>query len=357
MDPLTYQQLLHEIEKVRGECFRTFNPEDIPHKEISDTLSLTDNPPVSVLMITYNHEAYIHQAIEGVLKQETNFDIELVIGEDCSTDGTREIILNYQKKHPDIIRIITSDQNVGGRQNGLRTLRACRGKYIAICEGDDYWLEPKKLQIQYNFLNNHPEYGLVKTDFDAYDTKLGIHRRNVVHRRYRTFNSHIEPMAIFLSILDQRYFPRSCTVMVVKQLLDQVISSDAELHRSNRFLMGDAQKWSEIALLSKVHYIDLSTATYRYLMNSTNSRGNIIGRAAFFLSWADLRLYLAVKHGCPKAVIQYYWEHFLRQALWYGVLSMTPSIINTASSAMPNLSIKQRFFIDRAIWRANYQSH
>ena len=70
MDPVTYHKLLHEIEKVRGERFRTYNPEDIPQKEISDTFSLTDNPLVSVLMITYNHETCIQQAIEGVLHQK-----------------------------------------------------------------------------------------------------------------------------------------------------------------------------------------------------------------------------------------------------------------------------------------------
>ena len=90
---------------------QTFKDDEIPSQEISDPAVLSKNPVVSVKMITYNHEPYIPQAIEGVLMQETNFPIELIIGEDCSTDGTREIIFDYQQKYPDIIRVITSEKN------------------------------------------------------------------------------------------------------------------------------------------------------------------------------------------------------------------------------------------------------
>ena len=125
-------------------------------------------PLVSVKMITYNHAPYIAQAIEGVLQQKTNFPFELVIGEDCSTDGTREIVFEYQEKYPDIIRVITSDKNVGMKKNGYRTTKACRGKYVAFCEGDDYWHHPDKLQKQVDYLESHPECGMVFTDFNVH---------------------------------------------------------------------------------------------------------------------------------------------------------------------------------------------
>jgi glycosyltransferase involved in cell wall biosynthesis len=343
MEPSIHQKLLNELEKLRGERIRAFNPDEIPWTEISDKTSLTDNPLVSVLLITYNHEPYIGQAIEGVLFQETDFSIELVIGEDCSTDRTREIVMKYQKKHSDIIRVITSDQNVGARKNGQRTLQACRGKYIAFCEGDDYWHDPNKLQIQYDYLEMHPECGLVKTDYDVHDQRIGIHRHNVLHDRSRSFDFASTPMATFLAILDQRYFPRSCTIMVVKRLLDQIISSDAELHRSNRFLMGDTQKWAEMALISEVHYIDISTATYRISPGSASRPRKIKRAAEFSLSSADLRVYLSAKYGCRKEVVQKYWERFLRQALWSGVLSRNSEMIKIAVAAMPKLSLKERF--------------
>ncbi len=117
-------------------------------------------PFVSVCIITYNHENYIAQAIEGALIQKTNFPFEIVIGEDCSTDGTREIVFDYAKKYPNIIRVITSEKNVGMINNFIRTLNVCKGKYIALCEGDDYWIDPYKLQKQVDFLEANPDCSL-----------------------------------------------------------------------------------------------------------------------------------------------------------------------------------------------------
>lgn len=112
---------------------------------------------VSICMITYNHEPYIKQAIEGVLMQKTNFKYELVIGEDCSSDNTRKICQEFsQKAHQ--IKLLPADENLGMMPNFMRTLEACSGKYIAMCEGDDYWVDPLKLEKQIDFLENHREY-------------------------------------------------------------------------------------------------------------------------------------------------------------------------------------------------------
>jgi glycosyltransferase involved in cell wall biosynthesis len=116
----------------------------------------TAKPLVSVAMLAYMHEPFLRQAIEGVLAQETDFPIELVLGEDNSGDRTREIALEYQSKHPDIIRVILSETNVGMHENCRRTFAACRGSYIALCEGDDFWTDPQKLQHQCSHMEDHP---------------------------------------------------------------------------------------------------------------------------------------------------------------------------------------------------------
>lgn len=121
-------------------------------------------PMVSVCMITYNHAPYIAQAIEGVLAQKTGFSVELVIGEDCSTDATRPICLAYQNKYPQLLRLILPEQNQGMMKNLLHCLQACKGKYIAFCEGDDYWIDPFKLQKQIDFLEQYPAYSLCYHD-------------------------------------------------------------------------------------------------------------------------------------------------------------------------------------------------
>jgi glycosyltransferase involved in cell wall biosynthesis len=115
---------------------------------------------VSVAMVTYNHEAFITQAIESVLMQQTDFDFELVIGEDCSTDGTRAIVHAYGEGHPDRIRPLLSERNQGAHANFVASLNACRGSYIALLEGDDYWTSPEKLQRQVEFLDSHSHYSI-----------------------------------------------------------------------------------------------------------------------------------------------------------------------------------------------------
>ncbi|MEI6970792.1 MAG: glycosyltransferase [bacterium] len=115
-------------------------------------------PKISVSMVTYNHEAYIAQAIESVLMQKTCFDYELVIGEDCSTDGNRAVVERYQALHPEVIRAFLRDKNLGMSENGWQTLNACRGQYIAMLDGDDYWTDPQKLQKQITFLEANQSY-------------------------------------------------------------------------------------------------------------------------------------------------------------------------------------------------------
>ncbi|MBA4107475.1 MAG: glycosyl transferase family 2 [Pirellula sp.] len=119
-----------------------------------------DAPKVSVCMVTYNQERYIAQAIESVLAQETNFRFEIVIGEDCSTDSTRSIVRELAERHPDRIRPLFHERNLGGKQNFMRTYDACRGEYMAILEGDDYWICPHKLQRQVDALDARPDWAI-----------------------------------------------------------------------------------------------------------------------------------------------------------------------------------------------------
>ena len=121
-------------------------------------------PKVSVSLLTYNHGPFIAQALNSILLQQVNFEYEIVIGEDCSQDDTREIVLNYQRKNPDKIRIFLSKKPLNdgksGRLNFVRNLKACRGEYVALLDGDDYWTAPHKLQKQVDFLDDNPRYAI-----------------------------------------------------------------------------------------------------------------------------------------------------------------------------------------------------
>ena len=115
---------------------------------------------VSVCMITYNHERFVVQAIESVLMQETDFLVELVIGEDCSTDSTRAIVTALQTQYPNRIRLLLREANLGMLHNYVETMQECRGEYIAVLEGDDYWSAPHKLRRQADFLDREPDCAL-----------------------------------------------------------------------------------------------------------------------------------------------------------------------------------------------------
>lgn len=138
------------LERITGKSIE-FLPEDagkIPCEETSDATKLCERPLVSVVMITYKHERYLKDAIDGVLMQQTDFDYELLIGNDASPDRTREICLDYQRRYPEKVRVLWAAENVKVGANIRRCHARCRGDYIAYCEGDDFWTDPRKLQKQ-----------------------------------------------------------------------------------------------------------------------------------------------------------------------------------------------------------------
>lgn len=119
---------------------------------------------LSVCFICYNQSAYVRQALDSLLAQDINFSWELVIADDCSTDGTREIILEYQLKYPDLIRVLPRDINLGPAKNFIDLINSARGKYIAYLEGDDYWTLNTKLKQQVEFLEANSEFSICFTD-------------------------------------------------------------------------------------------------------------------------------------------------------------------------------------------------
>ncbi|NOZ34223.1 MAG: glycosyltransferase [Chlorobi bacterium] len=132
-------------------------------------------------MITYNHEKYIKQAIESVLMQKCDFDYEIIIGEDASTDNTRNEILKLKKKYPQIIKPILQDKNIGMLPNFAKTIQVAKGEYIALLEGDDYWTDPNKLQKQVDFLEANPEFVASSTAYSQLEEKSAtfIDKKNV----------------------------------------------------------------------------------------------------------------------------------------------------------------------------------
>ena len=120
-------------------------------------------PIISVAVITYSQQDTIAQTLDSILMQKGEFELELVVGEDCSTDNTWNICQDYASRYPDIVRLLPNTHNLGIMANFARVMKACSGDFVAICAGDDYWCDEQKLQKQLDFFNQHPDYGVVST--------------------------------------------------------------------------------------------------------------------------------------------------------------------------------------------------
>lgn len=132
---------------------------------------------VSVCCTIYNHKPYVRQCLDGFVMQKTNFPIEILIHDDASTDGTQDVIREYEEKYPDIIKPIYQKENQYSKGVSISLTynwSRAKGKYIAMCEGDDYWTDPYKLQKQVDFLENHPDYVMCSHRFNQYIQEKGL---------------------------------------------------------------------------------------------------------------------------------------------------------------------------------------
>jgi glycosyltransferase involved in cell wall biosynthesis len=257
--------------------------------EVSDPVALVQAPLVTVNMLTYNQEPFLAEAIEGVVRQKTTFPFELIIGEDCSKDSTRQIALDYQRRYPAIIRVQFGEKNVGAKSNSRRTRQLWRGKYIAWCEGDDYWSSEDKLQKQVTFLENNPDYGLVHSGFQ---TRIG----NTVY----PFTPALSPIPtgrVFESLLE-RNFIRTCTVCLRTHLAREYEHSP---FWNASYLMGDYPLWLWFSQKGLVGYIDETLAIYRRVFGSmTNSSYDTCKRMA--MSGREVKRDFIAHFGCRQDV-------------------------------------------------------
>jgi len=265
--------LKEELEILRGEPIQVFSgdPMDIPCVETSDPDRLCKHPVVSVNMITYNHEPYIRQAIEGVMMQHTDFEFELVIGEDCSTDKTREICFEYQKKYPDKIRVLWCDHNLyqnphPAGNNIQRNQAHCRGEFIAYCEGDDYWIDPLKLQKQVDVMRQHPNVGLCYTEGLMYfvrpDKVVSRWEQDMPEGLISSQKAFIWLLFGLNPLLKNEESIQTATAMIRTSVIKLAYQKYADLFAMG-LTLGDLQIWASCASLADVFYIKDRCSMYR----------------------------------------------------------------------------------------------
>jgi len=223
------------------------------NKMICD-LTLLRHPLASVFIMTFNHQAYIEVALESILAQKTDFDYEIVIGEDCSTDGTRNIIENIHTRYPGKFRLLLHEKNIGPVANQLAVLNSCSGNYIAICEGDDYWTDPLKLQKQISFLEDHPDYGLVFGDFISVDLNGTITEKSEFYKQMPIKNN-INGFC-FNEFFSNKFDIRPATAVFRRDLINEELQNWPEY-------VYDVWLFQRILFKTKIFKFDEVFAAYR----------------------------------------------------------------------------------------------
>ena len=212
---------------------------------------------VAIRCITYNHEAYIRDALEGFIMQKTNFPFVAIVHDDASTDGTANIIREYAAKYPDIIKPIYETENQYSKHDGSLgriMTAACESygaKYYALCEGDDYWTDPLKLQKQVDFLEKHSGYGLVYTLAKSYIEKEKRFKSDILGGDYDN--------------IDDMYLTNKIVTLTTCFRSDLYKLYLAECNTYPTGNLGDYPLWLFMASNSKIHCIKEVTGTYRVL--------------------------------------------------------------------------------------------
>ncbi len=255
---------------------------------------------VSVCCITYNHEMYIREAIDSFLMQETDFPFEVIIHDDASTDRTAYIIKAYEKAYPKIIKPIYQTENqysICGLINPRLVIPKARGKYIALCEGDDYWTDKTKLQKQADFLENNAEYVITYTDCQPFDEK------GAVHAYPRGVKEDLESIELIKST------PISTLTVCFRNVLGE-ISQDL---MSARY--GDLVMWSLLGAHGKGKYLDdILPSAYRVHDGGAHSRKPTKEKAGMsVITYAALYSYY--KRRDEEDICQYFETQLLKNAL------------------------------------------
>jgi glycosyltransferase involved in cell wall biosynthesis len=271
---------------------------------------MKDEIKVTIQCLVYNQDPYLKQCLDGFVMQKTNFKFEAIVHDDTSTDRSADIIRQYAEKYPDIIKPILETENQYSKHDGslLRIMRehTC-GKYVAFCEGDDYWIDPYKLQKQVDFLETHSNYSMIHTAFkcvDEHSTEIQRDsQRNIDYLNFyeSCMNQSYSGLQFFHLLFKDNYI-LTCTVMMRKEIIDSFLDYYFDY---GYFLVA--------ARLGLIAYLPDITACYR---RTPNSMMNDPVKKTYFFQISKLmverELFEAIddKHTTIKDVMQY--KYYLR---------------------------------------------
>lgn len=209
---------------------------------------------ISTIIPSYNRADTVGQTIESILGQKVDADIEIVIGDDCSTDNAREVLLKYKEEYPDIIQLIFHRQNIGLGANWATCVKACRGKYICNCDNDDYWHNPDKLQLQLDYMESHSGSNVLITDHRTHNRSTGE------IKEHKAFIDRSVPLQEAIWGKGNGYEFCNASIMYRADFLKTHLPLDDFI--SHHFALQDWNAWVILAAHTDFDIMEVSTATF-----------------------------------------------------------------------------------------------
>lgn len=291
-------------------------------------------PFVSIICITFNHVGYITETLNGFLIQQTSFPFEIIIHDDASQDGTQDIIKEYEALYPNIIKPIYQTENQYSKKIDFGKefiFPLIKGKYIATCEGDDYWTDPLKLQKQVDFLEQNDEYGLVYTDINRINQDGELIDKNYLSNDYYSFCESFE------DYLMHAPFRAPCTWCFRSSILKYFNKS---------YSVADFPILLDILANSKIHQLNESTTNYRVLSNSASHFTDLLKYYYFMKGIYEIQMDYAYKYNVSADIIDQIQTKFAWLSYNFAVAENDRTQISAANKILighPELSYKFQF--------------
>lgn len=281
---------------------------------------MEDKPLVNIRCLVYNHEPYLRQCLDGFVMQKTSFKFEAIVHDDASTDGSADIIREYAEKYPDIIKPIYETENQYSKHDGSlgRIMNeACQAKYVAFCEGDDYWFDPLKLQKQVDFLEANKEYALVYTDVNFYfqSSKKLVQSvfKNRIIKHEPNFKWHL---------INTGYFA-PCTWVCRKEYIP--------LPSDRGYVDGTFPWLLDVLANSKIFFLPDTTTVYRKLDESASHTKDIDKILYFKKGVFQIQLEYAKSYNVSQNIIGMIKERYFENILVFAILNDSSTLLDKCS--------------------------
>lgn len=305
---------------------------------------MNEGPLVSIIVTPYNQEKYIGKALDSLLSQNCRFSYEILVGEDCSTDNTRKICIEYADKYPDKIRLFLNEHNKGLINNYFDLIDNARGKYLADCGGDDYWISNEKLKIQTEILEKYPEVSMVYGNWQMLRQKTGIIETNKSGMSEDWYAPELNGLELLTNYIDNvENIPRVVlsTACYRKEWLAEVIEKSRMLFRAKNVVCEDVPIIFSMMLKGPIYYLKDEMMVYRVLDKSIShspDKMDYLRGFAYdvFIQTIEISKYYGIK---PKDIKNYV-RNNLKNFVYGAFISKDKKWMNSIKNDMKHFGIR-----------------